>query len=115
VATTRPMPDVPMPESCGTAWNAAYTGRVRPRVTLNIQVLGDPSDPAVLMLHGNPVDHRILRAPMERLFATRPGWRRVYVDLPGFGASPASEQIRGSDDVLAVVLGAWLERVSATL
>ncbi len=41
---------------------------------------------------------------MERVFASRPGWRRVYVDLPGFGASPASEQIRGSDDVLAVVL-----------
>ena len=71
---------------------------------LNVEVVGDAGDPAVLMLHGNPVDHRILRAPMERVFATRPGWRRVYVDLPGFGASPASEQIRGSDDVLAVVL-----------
>jgi pimeloyl-ACP methyl ester carboxylesterase len=71
---------------------------------VNVQVVGDAADPAVLMLHGNPVDHRILRAPMERLFAGRPGWRRVYVDLPGFGASPASEDVRGSDDALAVVL-----------
>ena len=73
-------------------------------MALNVQVVGDAGDPAVLMLHGNPVDHRILRAPIERVFASRPGWRRVYVDLPGYGASSASEQIRGSDDVLAVVL-----------
>ena len=48
---------------------------------------------------------------MERLFASHPGWRRVYVDLPGFGASPGSELIRGSDDVLDVVL-ALLDEVA---
>ena len=68
--------------------NARHPGRVRSDVALNLEVVGDAGDPAVLMLHGFPVDHRILRAPMERLFASHPGWRRVYVDLPGFGASP---------------------------
>jgi pimeloyl-ACP methyl ester carboxylesterase len=57
----------------------------------------------VLMLHGNPLDHRVLSEPLEPWFAARPGYRRIYVDLPGFGASPASPNVNGSDDVVDVV------------
>jgi len=57
----------------------------------------------ILMLHGNPLDHRVLSEPFEPWFAERPGYRRIYVDLPGFGASPASPAVNGSDDVVDVV------------
>lgn len=73
-------------------------------VRLSVEELGEASDPAVLMLHGHPVDHRILREPMEAVFAGRPGWRRIYADMPGYGASPPNGAIDGSDAVLEVVL-----------
>ncbi|MCO5969841.1 alpha/beta fold hydrolase [Actinoallomurus soli] len=41
----------------------------------------------VLMVHGFTVDHRLM-LPLESAFTDRPGWRRVYVDLPGSGRSP---------------------------
>ncbi|MGO2479828.1 alpha/beta fold hydrolase [Glutamicibacter ardleyensis] len=42
----------------------------------------------VVMVHGNGVDHRILLALDDQL--ARPGnLQRIYVDLPGFGGTPA--------------------------
>jgi pimeloyl-ACP methyl ester carboxylesterase len=41
---------------------------------------------------------------LEPIFAARPGYRRLYPDLPGMGRSPAPESIAGSDDMLAAVL-----------
>lgn len=42
----------------------------------------------VVLVHGNGVDHRILLALDEQL--ARPGnLQRIYVDLPGFGGTPA--------------------------
>jgi pimeloyl-ACP methyl ester carboxylesterase len=40
---------------------------------------------------------------LEPLFARRPGYRRLYPDLPGMGKSPAPESIASSDDMLAAV------------
>ena len=37
---------------------------------------------------------------LEPVFEQAPGYRRVYVDLPGFGASPAT----GSDSTAGVVM-----------
>ncbi|GAA0480772.1 2-hydroxy-6-oxo-6-phenylhexa-2,4-dienoate hydrolase [Paractinoplanes deccanensis] len=56
----------------------------------------------VLLLHGFGVDHRIL-LPLEEVFAAHPGWQRLYLDLPGFGRTPGSDDVRGSDDVVAAV------------
>ena len=58
----------------------------------------------VLMLHGFTLDHRSLRYSLEPCFARRPGYRRLYVDLPGFGASPAQPGIGSSDAMLDFVL-----------
>ncbi|MFD4532012.1 alpha/beta fold hydrolase [Kitasatospora sp. NPDC058397] len=41
----------------------------------------------LVMIHGYTVDHRVL-LPVEPAFADRPGWRRLYLDLPGHGTSP---------------------------
>jgi hypothetical protein len=39
-------------------------------------------------LHGGGVDHREIMGALEPLFAGRPGYRRVYPDLPGMGRTP---------------------------
>ncbi|MEU8223836.1 alpha/beta hydrolase [Kribbella sp. NPDC048915] len=39
----------------------------------------------------------------EPLFAQRPGWRRVYVDPPGTGRSPAVASITDQDGMLAAI------------
>ncbi|WP_459717169.1 alpha/beta fold hydrolase [Actinophytocola sp. KF-1] len=57
----------------------------------------------VLALHGWTPDHRLMLGSMEPVFARRPGYRRLYPDLPGMGKSPAPPSIASSDDVLAAV------------
>jgi pimeloyl-ACP methyl ester carboxylesterase/N-acetylglutamate synthase-like GNAT family acetyltransferase len=57
----------------------------------------------VLLVHGWSVDHRIM-LPLERSFVRhRFAWERVYVDLPGHGASPADASITTADDVAAAL------------
>ncbi len=58
----------------------------------------------VLMLHGWPSDHHLMTYDLEHLFAGRPGWRRLYPDLPGMGKTPGADWITSQDDMLAVVL-----------
>ncbi|MEV7028264.1 alpha/beta fold hydrolase [Kitasatospora sp. NPDC093558] len=41
----------------------------------------------VVLIHGYTIDHRLL-LPLDPAFADRPGWRRIYLDLPGHGNSP---------------------------
>jgi len=59
----------------------------------------------VLALHGWVVDHRMMTGILEPLFDGRPGYRRVYPDLPGMGRTPAPDTVGGSDDLLGAVLG----------
>jgi pimeloyl-ACP methyl ester carboxylesterase len=58
----------------------------------------------VLALHGWTPDHHLMSGCLEPVFARRPGYRRLYPDLPGMGRSPA-ESVTSSDDVLAAVTG----------
>ncbi len=57
----------------------------------------------VLALHGWTPDHRLMLGCLEPVFAKRPGYRRLYPDLPGMGKSPAPPRIAGSDDMLDAV------------
>ncbi|MEV6306567.1 alpha/beta hydrolase [Actinoplanes sp. NPDC051861] len=57
----------------------------------------------VLALHGWTPDHRLMLGCLEPVFAARPGFRRLYPDLPGMGRSTAAPSIASSDDVLAAV------------
>jgi pimeloyl-ACP methyl ester carboxylesterase len=59
----------------------------------------------VLALHGAGVDHREAMGALEPLFAERPGYRRIYPDLPGMGRTPAPETVDSNDAVLDVLLG----------
>ncbi|MHC6177199.1 alpha/beta fold hydrolase [Glutamicibacter sp. X7] len=57
----------------------------------------------VVMVHGNGVDHRCL-LPLDPAFAQPGVFRRVYVDLPGFGQTPALTDRGGLPQ-----LADWLE------
>ncbi|SOE02130.1 alpha/beta fold hydrolase [Blastococcus haudaquaticus] len=58
----------------------------------------------ILLIHGFPVDHRIL-LPLDPTIEENGGWERVYVDLPGMGRTPADPGIDGSDAMLARLAG----------
>lgn len=69
---------------------------------LHHQVLGDGKP--ILILHGVTLDHRYMMDVTEPAFKGREGWKRVYVDLPGHGQSPAQDTIQSQDDLLEVVM-----------
>jgi pimeloyl-ACP methyl ester carboxylesterase len=71
-------------------------------VAVNYHELG--SGMPVLILHGAGVDHREPTAALEPLFAQRPGYRRIYLDLPGMGGTPA-DTVNTNGDVLDLVIG----------
>ncbi|MHB1684992.1 MAG: alpha/beta fold hydrolase [Bacilli bacterium] len=58
----------------------------------------------IVALHGWSLDHRVMKECLEPTFTHRSGWKRIYVDLPGMGRSPASDAIQSTDDILASVL-----------
>lgn len=58
----------------------------------------------ILLLHGWTMDRRVEMDTYERIFATRPGWRRLYPDLPGMGRSVAKAGLKNQDDMLAALL-----------
>jgi pimeloyl-ACP methyl ester carboxylesterase len=58
----------------------------------------------VVALHGAGVDHREVMACLDPVFDALTGYRRIYLDLPGMGRTPAPETIRSADDVLDVLL-----------
>jgi pimeloyl-ACP methyl ester carboxylesterase len=64
----------------------------------------------VLALHGAGVDHREIMGALEPLFADRPGYRRLYPDLPGMGRTPVPETI-DSNDAVVELLGGLVDAV----
>jgi pimeloyl-ACP methyl ester carboxylesterase len=58
----------------------------------------------LLLLHGWPLDRRAVVGAFEPLLMDRPGWRRVYPDLPGMGETGALEDIRTQDQVLDTLI-----------
>jgi pimeloyl-ACP methyl ester carboxylesterase len=85
---------------------------------LTLSVLGQPlaveergegptSAPAALLVHGLTGDRAVMIAAFDELLAEA-GVRRLYVDLPGHGASPGNAAAASADalvDALAVLLG----------
>ncbi|WP_341676126.1 alpha/beta hydrolase [Niveibacterium sp. SC-1] len=60
---------------------------------------------SILILHGWGVDHRLMSGPLEELFADGAlRFRRIYLDLPGMGASRAGPSVRSSDQMLEILL-----------
>lgn len=58
----------------------------------------------IVQLHGYFPDHRLMTGCMEPIFTKRPGYRRIYPDLPGMGKTSSADWIVNSDKMLEVVL-----------
>ena len=58
-------------------------------MTLHIQEQGESNDNPIIVLPSFGFDHASMAAAIEPVFAELSGWRRLYVDLPGTGDSPA--------------------------
>ena len=56
------------------------------------------------MLHGWPIDHRIMKGCIEPIFKTRPNYKRIYFDLPGMGKTKGEDWIEGIDDYLKIII-----------
>jgi len=58
----------------------------------------------VVVLHGLGADHRFGIHRYEPVFAERPGWRRIYPDLPGMGQTAGAPWIRRPEDFVELLL-----------
>lgn len=63
---------------------------------LSAQEFGDGL--AVLIIHGWQMDGRVEQRDFEPIFNNIPGLRRIYVDLPGMGKTPANN-VKDLDDI----------------
>lgn len=68
---------------------------------LRYEVFGEGQP--VLMLHGRPLDRHSMIEAYEAIFSERPGWQRIYPDLPGMGETTGGSWIDSDDEVLAVL------------
>ncbi|MFN2190108.1 MAG: alpha/beta fold hydrolase, partial [Candidatus Promineifilaceae bacterium] len=58
----------------------------------------------IYIIHGSPGDARFMRGMLEPVFETKGGWRRTYLELPGFGKSTANKVFDSHDMMLEFVL-----------
>lgn len=58
----------------------------------------------ILMLHGWPSDWHLMSIPLERILAGRAGWRRIYPDLPGMGATKGPDWVSDQAGMLEATL-----------
>ena len=72
-----------------------------PNGRIHAEVVG--SGTPILIIHGGGLDHRHMQDALEPVLERSPGWRRVYIDLPGHGLSAADESVRTQDDVLRML------------
>jgi len=54
----------------------------------------------VLCLHRFTEDHRMMKGCLEPFFMNMPGYRRIYLDMPGMGKTPAKDWIENADVML---------------
>lgn len=57
-----------------------------------------------LMIHGYGLDHHVMSGCMEPILKNRPGYKRIYFDLPGMGKTEPRNWISNSDVMLKVIL-----------
>lgn len=72
------------------------------KIEINYEVYG--SGKPIIMLHGSPVDHRLMKGCMEPVFKNKDGYKRIYFDLPGMGKTKGEKWITNLDKMLEVVI-----------
>ncbi len=77
---------------------------------MDYEIRGD-GRPLVLV-HGLAGDRAMLAEACEPTFAEVPGWKRIYLDLPGHGRSPAGAPAASADALLAALAAFAREHAS---
>lgn len=72
------------------------------RITVHYESVGEGRP--LVVLPGWPDDWRVPADYLESAFDNRPGWRRLYLDLPGRGRTKGEPWITSNDQVLDIVL-----------
>lgn len=72
-------------------------------IKLHYEVRGEGKE--VFLIHGLGCDMRLMKGCMEdRVFDERSNYKRIYIDLPGMGKSPAFKGDVSSDKILEILL-----------
>ena len=58
----------------------------------------------VLCIHGYACDHRQMKGCLEPVFGRHSDYRRIYIDLPGMGNTPAPHWLENADQMLDIVI-----------
>lgn len=59
--------------------------------------------PIIIMHGGGPNDHQYMQSDLEPLFEQRAGWRRIYIDLPGFGQTIWPDWVTSHDQIVDLI------------
>jgi len=70
-------------------------------IKINHEILGEGLP--IIMLHDFGTDSNQMKGCMEPLFKKRPGWKRVYIDLPGMGKTEAKNWVNNTDRIDEIV------------
>jgi len=54
----------------------------------------------ILCLHRFTEDHGLMKGCLEPFFQNTPGYRRIYLDMPGMGKTPAADWVKNADIML---------------
>jgi pimeloyl-ACP methyl ester carboxylesterase len=57
----------------------------------------------ILLVHGWSADRGYMLADLEPIFGEHAGWRRIYLDLPGHGETPAPAWLSTEDQLLTIL------------
>jgi len=71
-------------------------------ITIHYEMFGDGKP--IIILPGWGLNTRFSADQVEPYFKERKGWKRVYIDPPGHGKTPGTEQITNLDELLEIVL-----------
>jgi pimeloyl-ACP methyl ester carboxylesterase len=76
-----------------------------------MHVVEHGSGTPLVLLHGFGVDHRLL-LPLDPVIEAAGQWRRIYLDLPGMGGTPARD-VGSAEDVVTMVEDEIRQRLGA--
>ena len=85
---------------------ADETGRMQVTVRgipVDYEVRGEGTP--VVLIHGWSCDRRYMLDDLEPVFDQRPGWQRIYLDLPGHGKTSAPDWLSTQAQMLQIVQG----------
>ena len=70
-------------------------------IPIEVETRGDGRP--ILLIHGWSADRRYMIADLEPILSAASGWRRIYFDLPGHGATPAPDWLSSQDQMLSIL------------